>query len=119
MTSQRKSLRWDRAQGHYAGLASRFVAYAVDVAVSTLLFTLILAAAAFIWSTLTGHSVSWSRSDAVIAVLFAAWSLLYFGYSWAASGRTPGMAALGVRVVRADGIRLDPGGASCARSSSP
>jgi uncharacterized RDD family membrane protein YckC len=108
MTSQRKSVGRASAQGHYAGFASRLVAYAVDVAVSTLLFTVGLAAAAFIWSTLTGHSVSWSRSDAVIAVIFAAWSLLYFGYSWAASGRTPGMAALGVRVVRADGARLDP-----------
>ncbi len=96
------------AQGHYAGLASRFLAYGVDVAVISLLFTIGLAAVGFIWNTLTGHKVSWSKSDLVIALLFAAWSLFYFGYSWATSGRTVGMAALGVRVVRADGVRLDP-----------
>jgi uncharacterized RDD family membrane protein YckC len=40
--------------------------------------------------------------------VFVAWEFFYFGYSWAASGRTFGMAALGVRVVRADGGALDP-----------
>jgi uncharacterized RDD family membrane protein YckC len=95
------------AQGHYAGLASRFVAYGVDVAVSSLLFTLGLAGAAFIWTTLTGRHVSWSKSDVVIAVIFSVWSFLYFAYFWATSGRTVGMAALGVRVVRADGVKLD------------
>jgi uncharacterized RDD family membrane protein YckC len=108
VTSPRRPNGWVGAQGHYAGLASRFLAYGLDVAVSTLLFTLGLAAVAFIWSTLTGHQVSWSKSDAVIAVVFAGWSFLYFGYSWATSGKTVGMAALGVRVVRADGVRLDP-----------
>lgn len=108
MTSQSRHPGWVSAQGHYAGLASRFLAYGVDVAVISLLFTLGLAAVAFIWNTLTGHQVTWSKSDAVIAVVFAAWSFFYFGYSWATSGRTVGMAALGVRVVRADGVRLDP-----------
>jgi hypothetical protein len=37
-----------------------------------------------------------------------AWEFFYFGYSWAASGRTFGMAVLGVRVVRADGEALHP-----------
>jgi uncharacterized RDD family membrane protein YckC len=40
--------------------------------------------------------------------VYAAWEFFYFGYSWAASGRTFGMAVLGVRVVRADGEALDP-----------
>ena len=37
-----------------------------------------------------------------------AWQFFYFGYSWAMSGRTAGMAVLGVRVVRADGWAIDP-----------
>ena len=57
---------------------------------------------------MTGHSVSWSRTNIVVAIIFVAWEFFYFGYSWAASGRTFGMAVLGVRVVRADGHGLDP-----------
>jgi uncharacterized RDD family membrane protein YckC len=96
------------SQGHYAGAASRFLAYAVDLGVSTGLFSLGLAAASFAVQVVTGHSVTWSRSDVVVAIIFAVWQFFYFGYSWAASGRTFGMAVLGVRVVRADGAALDP-----------
>ena len=56
----------------------------------------------------TGHSVSWNRSNIVVAVIFVGWQFLYFAYSWAASGRTFGMAVLGIRVIRADGSDLDP-----------
>ena len=57
---------------------------------------------------MTGHSVSWSRTNIVVAIVFVAWEFFYFAYSWAMSGRTFGMAVLGVRVVRADGTALDP-----------
>jgi uncharacterized RDD family membrane protein YckC len=43
-----------------------------------------------------------------VAVLFVLWEFTYFGYSWAVSGRTFGMAALGIRVVGADGSVLEP-----------
>ena len=36
-------------------------------------------------------------------IAYAAWAFLYFAYSWAASGRTAGMALFGVRVVTGDG----------------
>ena len=108
MTARSRPPGWVSAQGHYAGAVSRFVAYALDLAASTALFTLGLAATAFAVQTITGHPVSWSKSDVVIAVIFACWQFFYFGYSWAASGKTFGMAVLGVRVVRADGSDLDP-----------
>ena len=57
---------------------------------------------------MTGHNVNWNRSNVVVAVIFVAWEFVYFGYWWAVSGRTPGMAALGIRVVRADGTVLPP-----------
>ena len=41
-------------------------------------------------------------------MVFAAWQFFYFGYSWAASGKTFGMAVLGIRVVRADGAWAEP-----------
>ena len=90
-------------QGHFAGLASRFVAYLVDIGIATGVFTLAVAGTAFVVSILTNHSVSWNRTNIVVAVLYFGWLFLYFAYSWGASGRTLGMAALGVKVVSADG----------------
>jgi uncharacterized RDD family membrane protein YckC len=93
-------------QGHYAGSVSRFAAYVIDLVVSSGVFSLALAAISYGVHVVTGHSVSWNRSSPVVAVIFVLWEFTYFGYSWAVSGRTFGMAALGIRVVRADGSVL-------------
>ena len=37
-----------------------------------------------------------------MVIVYAVWGFTYFAYSWAASGRTAGMALFGVRVVRDD-----------------
>jgi uncharacterized RDD family membrane protein YckC len=95
-------------QGHYAGAVSRFAAYSIDLIVSTAVFVLGLAAISWGVRIVTGHDVSWNRSNVVVAVIFVLWQFLYFGYCWAVSGRTPGMALLGIRVVRADGTILPP-----------
>jgi len=95
-------------QSHYAGAVSRFTAYAIDLAASTAVFTLGLAAISYGVQIVTGHEVSWNRSNAVVAVLFVGWQFFYFGYSWAVGGRTFGMAVLGIRVVQADGTALEP-----------
>lgn len=95
-------------QSHYAGAVSRFAAYAIDVAVSTVAFLLGLAGISYSVQIVTGHQVGWNRSNAVVAVIFVVWQLVYFAYWWAVGGRTPGMALLGIRVVRADGMTLDP-----------
>lgn len=94
--------------GHYAGLISRFAAYAVDLAVITALFGLALAAVSFAASLVSGHSVNWTRSDWLVAVLYGCWWLLYFGYSLAADGATFGMALLGVQVVSREGDTAGP-----------
>jgi len=100
---------WTGALGRYAGAASRFTAYAVDVIVSWAAFSLVLAGISFAILIVTGRSVNWHVGATVtIGVIFAVWELTYFGYCWAAAGRTPGMALLGLRVVRADGADLDP-----------
>ncbi len=95
-------------QGHYAGSVSRFAAYVIDLAVSSGVFSLALAAISYAAQVVSGHSVHWSRSNIVVAILFAGWEFVYFGYSWAVSGRTFGMAVLGICVVRADGTTLGP-----------
>ena len=108
MSARTRAGGWVSVQGHYAGSVSRFLAFLIDVVVSAGLFALGLAAASLAAQVVTGHSVSWNRTNIVVAIILGAWEFFYFGYSWAASGRTFGMAVLGVRVVRADGGGLDP-----------
>ena len=95
-------------QGHYAGSVSRFLAYAVDLGVSTAVFTLALAGVGFVIQVITGHRVTWTRSDPLVAALFVVWQFFYFGYSWAVASRSFGMYVLGLRVVRADGTEISP-----------
>jgi uncharacterized RDD family membrane protein YckC len=90
-------------QGRYAGFASRFVAFLVDQGTAIGLFALFLAAISFAASVLTGKPIHWNRSDFWLSLAFVGWQFLYFAYSWAASGKTLGMAVFGVRVVRPDG----------------
>jgi uncharacterized RDD family membrane protein YckC len=96
------------AQGNYAGAVSRFLAYVIDLFASTAVFSLALAAISYAVKIVTGKEVSWNRQDILVVVLYVAWEFFYFGYSWAVSGRTLGMAVLGVRVVRADGATAEP-----------
>ena len=90
-------------QGKYAGFASRFAAFAVDAAVSVGVFMLALAAISFAARVLTGKDISWNKGDIWVIIAYAVWAFIYFAYSWAASGRTAGMAVFGVRVVQDDG----------------
>ncbi len=101
-------------QGKYAGFASRFAAFAVDVGVSLGVFLLALAAITFAARVLTGEDIAWNRGDVWVVIAYAVWEFIYFAYCWAASGRTAGMALFGVRVVRDDGTGARAG-RSCAR----
>ena len=108
MSARPRPAGWVSLQGQYAGSASRFLAYAIDLLVSTAAFTLAVAGVSFVIETITRHSITWTTSSgAVTAAVFVAWEFFYFGYSWAASGKTFGMAVLGIRVVRADGTGVD------------
>jgi uncharacterized RDD family membrane protein YckC len=94
-------------RGHYAGAISRFVAYAIDVGVSSGLFTLGLAGVTFAVSIVTGHSVTFHKGELIVTICYVVWVFAYFAYSWGAFGKTIGMALLGVRVVRSNGADLD------------
>ena len=74
---------------------------------STVVFMLALAAISFAVSVVTGKPVNWNRGETWVGIAYLAWPLIYFAYSWAASGKTLGMALVGVRVVRSD--RADAG----------
>ena len=95
-------------QGNYTGAVSRFLAYLVDLVVSTAVFAIGLEITSLGVEIFTGHTIHWDRSNIVVAIIFGCWQFFYFGYSWAASGRSFGMAVLGVRVVAADGASLEP-----------
>jgi len=95
-------------QGRYAGSVSRLTAYVIDLLLSIGVFYIALAAISFGWQIVTGNSVHWNRSNIVVVILFVVWHLFYMGYSWASSGRTFGMAVLGIRVVDADGSVIEP-----------
>ena len=95
-------------QGHYAGPVSRLASFVIDLVVSAGAFCVALAAISYGTQVITGNLVSWNRSSGVVAGIFAAWELAYFGCSWAASGRTAGMAVFGILVVRTDGSALQP-----------
>jgi uncharacterized RDD family membrane protein YckC len=95
-------------QGHYAGFASRFAAYVVDAAVTTGVFMLGLAALSYAATVVTGQSVTWHKGGLAAGIIFLAWEFVYYAYCWGSSGRTLGMAILGLRVVNQSGAALSP-----------
>jgi uncharacterized RDD family membrane protein YckC len=94
---------WTSLHGHYAGGASRLAAWIIDAAASTGAFTVALAAVSYGATVITGHSVSYSRSNWIVATIYGLWLFVYFAYPWALSGKSLGMAVLGIRVVAKDG----------------
>jgi uncharacterized RDD family membrane protein YckC len=100
--------RWVSAQGHYAGSVSRLAAYLIDLIVSSVIFELALTAISFVASIFTGHGLSYHHGSIVVTIIYVLWQFVYFGFQWAANGKTLGMTLLGVHVVRADGMRMEP-----------
>ena len=100
--------RWVSAQGHYAGSVSRLAAYLIDLIVSSVIFELALTAISFVASIFTGRGISYHHGSIVVTIIYVLWQFVYFGFQWAANGKTLGMSLLGVHVVRADGARMEP-----------
>ena len=93
-------------RGHYAGFASRFIAFVFDCVLSIAVFEIALAAISFAASVLTGTSIHWSRGNLWVIIAFFAWEFFYYAYFWTASGKTPGMQLIGVQVVGRDGSHV-------------
>jgi uncharacterized RDD family membrane protein YckC len=90
-------------QGHYAGAVSRLAAFGADVGASWGLFTLGAAALTFTIQLASGTKFSLSNHQIVSLIAAVIWEFLYFTYQWTLSGKTIGMALLGIRVVKTDG----------------
>jgi uncharacterized RDD family membrane protein YckC len=102
-----KSERAREAQGQRAGFVSQAIGVALDAAVIVVLDFVVLAAFGFLRFLVTGDSYQmpqpgpWLNALIVFLIgVFLLWS------AWSGSGRAPGMAALGLRVVGRDGQRL-------------
>ena len=93
-------------QGHYAGAASRGVAFAADVGALWLLYTLGVALVAVFWQLVTGKTFSLTHHQGVEIAVLIVWWFVYFSYQWTLGGRTIGMALLGLEVVQRDGRRI-------------
>jgi uncharacterized RDD family membrane protein YckC len=93
----------ENLQGHYAGFASRFLAFATDVLVLSAGFLLILAAINFVASFVTGKTVNFSRSDIWVVIAYVVWAFIYFAHWWGLNGKTPGGGLFGVQVLTEDG----------------
>jgi uncharacterized RDD family membrane protein YckC len=90
-------------QGHYAGFASRFLSFVVDLIVITAIFLIVLAAIWFSAKILTGTNIAFNHGSIWVLIGYVVWAFIYFARSWGANGRTAGMALFGVQVVRGDG----------------
>lgn len=105
-----------RLQGHYAGAVSRLLAWVIDAFTVGAVFAVLVALLQLGVEVVTGETFTPSTLWSVMTVLtFLLWSLLYFAFPWAMSGKTVGMAVLGVEVRRGDGSYVT-GGRAVARA---
>jgi uncharacterized RDD family membrane protein YckC len=86
----------------YAGIATRAVALAIDVAIAQVMFFAGGAVLALVGSLVA--NLKFSVATGVLAA--CAWALVvgaYFVIFWSTAGQTPGMRVLGLRVLAAGG----------------
>jgi uncharacterized RDD family membrane protein YckC len=107
MTSSAIPQRDVGLQGHYAGIATRFAAFVIDVVVVATTFAVGGRVFEFVITALRGDRFSLSDAPRFSTVAFIVWALVYCTYPVAVSGRTVGLAAAGLRVVRRDGTDVE------------
>jgi len=90
-------------QGHYAGAASRLVAFAVDLGALWAIYTLGTGALSLATQLVTGRALVLAHHQVAGLVVLVTWSYVYFAYQWALNGKTVAMALFGLQVVQADG----------------
>ena len=96
-----------------AGLGTRFLALAIDMTIQSVLVFIL--AASFYAASFYGASNFWTTLEdwymAIVIIIFALIYYLYFLiFELILKGRTPGKAALKIRVVRMDGRAVDVSG---------
>jgi uncharacterized RDD family membrane protein YckC len=90
--------------GAFAGLATRAVAYAADIAVIDAVALLIGGGFVLAMSLIGGLPERLKTITAVLgAALYALWLIGYFVTFWATNGQTPGSRLMRIRVIDAKG----------------
>ena len=87
----------------YAGLASRLVALAVDVALLTIAGLFISVLPGLAWSQVVGDPPGWFTATCAIVASALPWA--YFTVAWWLGGQTAGALVVGTRVARPHGER--------------
>lgn len=94
-------------QGSYAGFVSRFGGFLIDIVTIAVLFALAGHVIDYLVSALRGPSFSFTTdTPALSGLVLIIWAFVYCAYPLAVSGRTLGMAVVGLRAVRKDGTAL-------------
>jgi len=94
-------------QGSYAGFVTRFGGFLIDILTIAVLFALGGHVVDYLVSALRGPSFSFTTDAPKLAGLaLLIWAFVYCAYPLAVSGRTFGMAVVGLRAVRKDGTAL-------------
>jgi uncharacterized RDD family membrane protein YckC len=99
-TAQDRDLR---LQGHYAGFATRALAFVFDVVAVVISYDVLVRAAEFLVSTMTGTTFLITKYPVASWLVMIVWIAVYAISPVASGGRTLGMAIAGLRVVRSDG----------------
>ena len=94
--------------GHYAGPVGRLLAFAIDAALVTLIYTGTVATVDWLTRILFDSSFVGRGPTWLSALLLAFWAFVYFFGTLAVAGHTPGQALVGLRVVSQDGTTLMP-----------
>lgn len=92
--------------GHYAGAVTRFAAFVVDAVLSIGGFLVGAAGAVWVVNLFARTHVPSPNDSLWWLVPFGAWLFVYFWYCYWLSGKTPGKALFGLRVVAGDGSDL-------------
>jgi uncharacterized RDD family membrane protein YckC len=92
--------------GHYAGAVTRLAAYVIDSIIVVALFAGGVWLFTSVLHLVASVTISVNRSSWWWLVPLSVWYFLYYWYCYTASGKTPGKALLGLRVVRSDGSTL-------------
>lgn len=94
-------------QGHYAGAASRLVAFAIDILAIWVLYLLFAAGLSLASQLVSGNSFTLAHHQLAGFIVLIVWGFVYFTYQWALNGKTIGMAIFGLQVVRVDGSHVN------------
>jgi uncharacterized RDD family membrane protein YckC len=87
----------------YAGLVTRAIAFAIDVALIDLAAATVAIVIGLGVSAIDVPDVVVTITIAAGGLAYLAWSLGYFAMFWSTTGQTPGARVMGVRVVCAGG----------------